>query len=219
MFGVKLLGSLSGNRRRDAGLAMYMMLYKDYAKNHDTLFSRRISEIEAFLVSGNISEVIGRSFNKDADIPLRLPESRGLCVKQQHDIEKQAICIRAMDVLATLNSKEMKKRTEGIKEEAGDRLYVKGRSDHSECHLKRDCLMKKSSGFVKKGKRDQDSDSSDDEGNAYFGEALVVVGNDEMTELVMDSGRSNHMTHMMDFLYDFKVDDGGLCDTREIFKF
>nr|GFB19904.1 zinc finger, CCHC-type [Tanacetum cinerariifolium] len=42
--------------------------------------------------------------------------------------------------------------------------------------------MKKSSGFVKKGKRDQDFDSSNDEGNAYFGEALVVVGNDEMTE-------------------------------------
>ncbi|GJW96508.1 zinc finger, CCHC-type containing protein [Tanacetum coccineum] len=58
---------------------------------------------------------------------------------------------------------------------------------HSEGHLKRDCPMKKSSGFVKKGKCDQDSDFFDDEGNAYFGEALVVVRNDEMTELVMDS--------------------------------
>ncbi|GJW85083.1 hypothetical protein Tco_0158228 [Tanacetum coccineum] len=91
------------------------------------------------------------------------------------------------DVLATLNS----------------------RSDHSEDHLKRDCPKKKSSGFVKKGKRDQDSDSFDDEGNTYFGEALVVVGNDEMTELVMDSGGSYHMTHRRDFLYDFKVVDGG----------
>ncbi|GJR36983.1 hypothetical protein Tco_1212667 [Tanacetum coccineum] len=70
--------------------------------------------------------------------------------------------------------------------------------------------MKNSSGFVKKGKRDQDSDSSDDEGNAYFGEALVVVKNDEMTELVMHSGRSYHMTHRRDILYDFKVVDGGL---------
>ncbi|GJW16056.1 zinc finger, CCHC-type containing protein [Tanacetum coccineum] len=119
------------------------------------------------------------------------------------------------DVLATLNSKELKKRTEGTKEESGDGLYVKGMSNHSgkahsggssrfksrggtsklrcfichsEGHLKRDCPMKKSSGFVKKGKRDQDSDSSNDEGNAYFGEALVVVGNDEMAELVIDSG-------------------------------
>ncbi|GJW45588.1 AP-3 complex subunit mu [Tanacetum coccineum] len=140
------------------------------------------------------------------------------------------------DVLATLNSRELKKRTEGTKEETGDGLYVRGRSDHSgkahsggslrfksrggtgklkcfichsEGHLKRDCPMKKSSGFVKKGKRDQDSDSSNDEGNAYFGEALVVVGNDEMTELVMDSGGSYHMTHRRDFLYDFKVVDGG----------
>ncbi|GJR28499.1 zinc finger, CCHC-type containing protein [Tanacetum coccineum] len=44
---------------------------------------------------------------------------------------------------------------------------------HSEGHLKRDCLMKKSSGFVKKG-------------------------------------GSYHMTHRRDFLYDFKVVDGGL---------
>ncbi|GJS56126.1 hypothetical protein Tco_0629488 [Tanacetum coccineum] len=59
-------------------------------------------------------------------------------------------------------------------------------------------------------KHDKDSDSSDDEGNTYFGEALVVVRNDEMTKLVMDSGGSYHMTHMRDFLYDFKVVDGGL---------
>ncbi|GKA30491.1 hypothetical protein Tco_0716796, partial [Tanacetum coccineum] len=128
---------------------------------------------------------------------------------------------------------ELKKRTEGTKEETGDGLYVRGRSDHSgKAHSgrsswlsqgvelvnssasyviqKRDCPMNKSSGFVKKGTRDQDSDSDyfDDEGNAYFGEALVVR-NDEMTELVMDSGGSYHMTHMRDFLYDFKVIDGG----------
>ncbi|GJS38455.1 hypothetical protein Tco_0563498 [Tanacetum coccineum] len=95
------------------------------------------------------------------------------------------------DVLATLNSRELKKRTEGIKEETGNGLYVRGI-------------------FVKKGKRDQDSDSFDDEGNVYFGEALVVVGNDEMTELVMNSSGSYHMTHRRDFLYDYKVVDDGL---------
>ncbi|GJX01365.1 zinc finger, CCHC-type containing protein [Tanacetum coccineum] len=141
------------------------------------------------------------------------------------------------DVLATLNSRDLKKRTEGTKEETGDGLYVRGSSDHlgkahsggssrfksrggtsklkcfichSEGHLKRDCLMKKSSGFVKTGKHDQDSDSSDDEGSAYFRESLMVVGNDEMTELVMDSGGYYHMTHRRDFLYEFKVFDGGL---------
>nr|GEX38901.1 retrovirus-related Pol polyprotein from transposon TNT 1-94 [Tanacetum cinerariifolium] len=140
------------------------------------------------------------------------------------------------DVLATLNSRELRKRTEGTKEETSDGLYVRGRSDrsgkahsgrslrfkssgrtgklkcfiyHSESHLKRDCPMKKSSGFVKKGKHDQDSDSSYGEGNAYFREALVVVGNDEMNELVMDSGGSYHMTHRRDFLYEFKVVDAG----------
>ncbi|GJW55087.1 retrovirus-related pol polyprotein from transposon TNT 1-94 [Tanacetum coccineum] len=140
------------------------------------------------------------------------------------------------DVLVTPNSRELKKRTEDTKEETGDGLYVRGRSDylgkahsgvssrfkskggtgklkcficHSEGHLNRYCPIKKSSRFVKKGKRDQDSDSSGDEGNAYFGEALVVVGNANMTELVMDSGGSYHMTHRRDFLYDFMVVDGG----------
>nr|GEY32333.1 retrovirus-related Pol polyprotein from transposon TNT 1-94 [Tanacetum cinerariifolium]GEY35245.1 retrovirus-related Pol polyprotein from transposon TNT 1-94 [Tanacetum cinerariifolium] len=144
--------------------------------------------------------------------------------------------LRMEDVMASLNSKELNKRTEGTKKEAGDGLYVRGRSDHSskahsdrsswlksmgrtgklkciicrlEGHLKRDCLKKKSSGLVKKSKRDQDFDSSDDEGNAYFIEALVVVGNDEVTKLVTDSGGSYHMTHKRDFLYDFKVVDGG----------
>ncbi|GJR68923.1 hypothetical protein Tco_0014988 [Tanacetum coccineum] len=101
------------------------------------------------------------------------------------------------DVMATLNSGELKKKTKGTKEE-------------TEGHLKRDCPMKKSSALAKKGKLDQDSDSFDDEGNAYFGEALVVVKNDEMTEFVMDSGGSYHMTHKRDFLCDFKVVNGGL---------
>nr|GFA01617.1 retrovirus-related Pol polyprotein from transposon TNT 1-94 [Tanacetum cinerariifolium] len=111
------------------------------------------------------------------------------------------------DVMTTLNSRKLKKRTEGTKEETGDGLYVRGMSDYG--HLKKDYPMKKSSGFVKKGKRNQDFYSSDDEGNTYFGEALVVVGVDEMTELVMDLGGSYHMTYRRVFLYDFKVVDGG----------
>nr|GEX86320.1 retrovirus-related Pol polyprotein from transposon TNT 1-94 [Tanacetum cinerariifolium] len=119
------------------------------------------------------------------------------------------------DVLTTLNSRELKKRTEGTKEDNGDGLYVRGMLDHSGKALSGRSSRFKSKGGTgvkwvhQKGKRDQDSDSSDDEGNAYFGEALVEVGNDEMTELVMDSGGSYHMTHMRDFLYDFKVVNGG----------
>ncbi|GKD36375.1 hypothetical protein Tco_1251884, partial [Tanacetum coccineum] len=104
----------------------------------------------------------------------------------------------------TQNLRELKKRTE-------NGLYVRGRSDHSgkdhssgssqfksrggtgklkcfichlEDHLKRDYPTKKSSGFVMKGKHDQVSDSSDDDGWSY------------------------HMTHKRDFLYEFKVVDG-----------
>ncbi|GKA46682.1 hypothetical protein Tco_0739565 [Tanacetum coccineum] len=75
------------------------------------------------------------------------------------------------DVLETLNSKELKKKTEGTKEETGDGLYVRGRSDHS--------------GKAYYGGSSQFKSWGGTEGNAYFGEALVVVGNDEMAELDM----------------------------------
>ncbi|GKB75479.1 hypothetical protein Tco_0942374 [Tanacetum coccineum] len=55
-------------------------------------------------------------------------------------------------------------------------------------------LVNSSASYVIKG-------SSEDE--------KLSMKNDEMTELVMDSGGSYHMTHMRDFLYDFKVVDGG----------
>ncbi|GJV97629.1 APETALA1 like protein [Tanacetum coccineum] len=114
------------------------------------------------------------------------------------------------DVLSTLNLRELKKKTEGVKEETNDVLYVRGRSDHSDVHLKRDCPMKKSSEPVRKVKHDQDSD-------AYFGEELVVVENDEMTELVMDSGDNKTCTiketnkvkyiYMMDQALYWKMSD------------
>nr|GEU59363.1 zinc finger, CCHC-type [Tanacetum cinerariifolium] len=117
--------------------------------------------------------------------------------------------LKMKDVLANLNSRELKKRTKGTKEETGEGLYVRGRLDHSESHLKRDYSMKKSSGSSGRVSMIKNCDSSDDEGNAYFGEALVVVGNDKIIELVMDSYGSYHMTPRRDFLYDFKGFDGG----------
>ncbi|GJT57577.1 hypothetical protein Tco_0992631 [Tanacetum coccineum] len=74
------------------------------------------------------------------------------------------------DVLATLNSRELKKRTEGIKEKTGDGLYIMGRSGYSgKAHSSR------SSRFNSRGR----------------------------------TGGSYHMTHRRDFLYDFKIVDGG----------
>ncbi|GKB70497.1 hypothetical protein Tco_0931909, partial [Tanacetum coccineum] len=114
------------------------------------------------------------------------------------------------DVLATLISRELKKRIEGTNEETDDRG-----------HLKRDCPIKKSSGFVKKGKRDQDSDSFDGEGNAYFAKALVVVGNDEMTELVMDSGDNRTCTIKGTWKMKIQLHDGSsfiLEDVRYVLR-
>ncbi|GKC18186.1 hypothetical protein Tco_1014968 [Tanacetum coccineum] len=92
------------------------------------------------------------------------------------------------DVLATLNSMELKKRTEGTTEVTGDGLYVRERSDHSsKAHSGGSSRFKSRGGT----------------------EALVAVENDEMTNLVMDSGGSYHMTHMRDFLYNFKGFNGG----------
>nr|GEV28138.1 retrovirus-related Pol polyprotein from transposon TNT 1-94 [Tanacetum cinerariifolium] len=96
--------------------------------------------------------------------------------------ERQSLIME--DVLATLNSRKLKKRIKGIKEETSDGLYVKGRAGtgvdiingcmyaYTKTHSEPD-LLSSLSGPVRKGKRDQDSNSSDDEGNAYFGEALV----------------------------------------------
>ncbi|GKA40295.1 hypothetical protein Tco_0732888 [Tanacetum coccineum] len=53
------------------------------------------------------------------------------------------------DILANLNSRELKKRTEGKKEETSDGLYVRGKGSYEER-----LSMKKSSGFANKGKRD-----------------------------------------------------------------
>ncbi|GKE76263.1 hypothetical protein Tco_1542383, partial [Tanacetum coccineum] len=46
------------------------------------------------------------------------------------DIVVREGIIEKEDVLATLNSRKLKKRTEGTKEETGDGLYVRGRLDH-----------------------------------------------------------------------------------------
>ncbi|GJU34755.1 hypothetical protein Tco_1183109, partial [Tanacetum coccineum] len=92
------------------------------------------------------------------------------------------------DVLATLNSRELKKRTEGIKEKTDDGLYIMGRSGYSgKAHSGR------SSRFNSRGRT---------------GKLKYFICHSE-GHLKRDCG-SYHMTHTRDFLYDFKIVDAGL---------
>ncbi|GJW90600.1 retrovirus-related pol polyprotein from transposon TNT 1-94 [Tanacetum coccineum] len=122
------------------------------------------------------------------------------------------------DVMATLNSKEIKERSKA-KGDDGEGLYVRGRTDRrdshqsrgksrsksrggrlkcyicqSEDHLKRNCPKnnrKKSTGYVKKD--DQPSSS----GSTYDDSEVMMVTSTQaqaLLDLIMDSGCSYHMT-------------------------
>ncbi|GJX46764.1 retrotransposon protein, putative, ty1-copia subclass [Tanacetum coccineum] len=138
------------------------------------------------------------------------------------------------DVLSSLNSRELKKRTDA--KDDGDGLYVRGRSDHrgnqgrgssrskskgkgtyklkcyicySEDHLKKDCPKrnkKKSTGFVKKNTGQGSGMHSEGYDN---GDLLMAVSEERFLEWIMDSGGSFHMTPRRDFLFDFKEFNGG----------
>ncbi|GKE49473.1 retrovirus-related pol polyprotein from transposon TNT 1-94 [Tanacetum coccineum] len=117
------------------------------------------------------------------------------------------------------------------KEDDGDGLYLRGRSDHwgnqgrgssrskskgkgthklkcyicySDDHLKKDCpkrKKKKLTGFVKKNVRQGSCMHSDGCDN---GDLLMAVSGEIFLEWIMDSGGSYHMTQRRDFLFDFK---------------
>nr|GEZ33769.1 retrovirus-related Pol polyprotein from transposon TNT 1-94 [Tanacetum cinerariifolium] len=146
------------------------------------------------------------------------------------------------DVLSSLNSRELKKRTDA--KDDGDGLYVRGRSDHRgnqgrgssrmkskgketyklkcyicyfEDHLKKDCPKrnkKKSIGFVKKNVRQSSGIHSEGYDN---GDLLMAMSEERFLEWIMDSGGSFYMTPRRDFLFDFKEFNGGtvlLSDNR-----
>ncbi|GJW44215.1 retrovirus-related pol polyprotein from transposon TNT 1-94 [Tanacetum coccineum] len=138
------------------------------------------------------------------------------------------------DVLSSLNSRELKKRTDA--KDDGDGLYVRGRSDHrgnqgrgssrskskgkgtyklkcyicySEDHLKKDCPKrnkKKSTGFVKKNAGQGSGMHSKGYDN---GDLLMAVSEERFLEWIVDSGGSFHMTPRRDILFDFKRFNGG----------
>ncbi|GJV80780.1 retrotransposon protein, putative, ty1-copia subclass [Tanacetum coccineum] len=106
------------------------------------------------------------------------------------------------DVMATLNSKEIKERSKekGDDSEGLYRNYPKNN-------------RKKSTGYVKKDEQPSSSGSTYDDSKV-----MMVMSAQALLDWIMDSGCSYHMTPRLDILLDFLECDGGcvhLGDNRE----
>nr|GEU80930.1 hypothetical protein [Tanacetum cinerariifolium] len=104
------------------------------------------------------------------------------------------------DVMATLNSKEIKERSKA-KGDDGEGLYVRGRTN------------RRDSRYVKKDEQPSSSGSTYDDS-----EAMMVMSVHALLDWLMDSGCSYHMTPKLDIIFDFLECDGGsvrLGDNRE----
>ncbi|GJR53815.1 hypothetical protein Tco_1404336 [Tanacetum coccineum] len=116
------------------------------------------------------------------------------------------------DVMATLNSKEIKERSKA-KGGDGEGLYVRGRTDRRDSRQSRGKSRSKSRGYVKKD--DQPSSS----GYIYDdSEVMMVTSAETLLDLIMDSGCSSNMTPKLDILFDFLECDVGsvlLGDNKE----
>ncbi|GKC82213.1 retrovirus-related pol polyprotein from transposon TNT 1-94, partial [Tanacetum coccineum] len=146
------------------------------------------------------------------------------------------------DVMATLNSKEIKERSK-VKEDDGEGVYVRGRTDRkdsrqprgksrsksrggrlkcyicqSEDHLKRNCPKnnrKKSTCYIKKDEQQSSSGSTYDDSEVMM---VMSAQAQALLDWIMDSGCSYHMTPRLDIFFDFLECDGGsvqLGDNRE----
>ncbi|GKC79032.1 retrovirus-related pol polyprotein from transposon TNT 1-94 [Tanacetum coccineum] len=92
------------------------------------------------------------------------------------------------DVMATLNSKEIKERSKA-KGDDGEGLYVRGRTDRRDS--RQNCPKnnrKKSKGYVKKDEQPSSSSSTYDDS-----EVMVVMSARALLDWIMDSGCSYHM--------------------------
>ncbi|GJV61586.1 hypothetical protein Tco_1467686 [Tanacetum coccineum] len=116
------------------------------------------------------------------------------------------------DVMATLNSKEIKERSKA-KGDDGEGLYVRGRTDRRDSLQSRGKSRSKSRGYAKKDEQPSSSGLTYDDS-----EVVVVMSAQALLDWIMDSGCSYHMTPRLDILFDFLECDGGsvqLGDNRE----
>ncbi|GJZ77012.1 retrovirus-related pol polyprotein from transposon TNT 1-94 [Tanacetum coccineum] len=138
------------------------------------------------------------------------------------------------DVMATLNSKEIKERSK-VKGDDGEGLYVRGRTARrdsrqsrgksrsksrgrrlkcyicqSEDHLKRNCPKnnrKKSTSYAKKDEQPSSSGSIYDDSEVMM---VMSAQAQALLDWIMDSGCSYHMTPRLDIHDDFLECDGGI---------
>ncbi|GJR91000.1 hypothetical protein Tco_0215011 [Tanacetum coccineum] len=96
------------------------------------------------------------------------------------------------DVMATLNSKEIKERSK-TKGDDGEGLYVRGRTDHRDSCQSRGKSRSKSRGYAKKDEQPSSSGLTYDDS-----ERMMVMIAQALLDWIMDSGCSYHMTPRLD---------------------
>ncbi|GJY42902.1 retrotransposon protein, putative, ty1-copia subclass [Tanacetum coccineum] len=92
------------------------------------------------------------------------------------------------DVMATLNSKEIKERSKANGDD-GEGLYVRGRINRRDSHQSRGKSRSKSQGYVKKDEQPSSSGSTYDDS-----EVMMVMTAQALLDWIMDSECSYHMT-------------------------
>ncbi|GKB01366.1 retrovirus-related pol polyprotein from transposon TNT 1-94 [Tanacetum coccineum] len=117
------------------------------------------------------------------------------------------------DVMATLNSKEIKERSKA-KGDDGEGLYVRGRTDRRDSRQSRGKSRSKSQG----GRLKCYICQSDDHLKRNCPKNNRKKSTEALLDWIMDSGCSYHMTPKLDIFFDFLECDGGnvlLGDNRE----
>ncbi|GKA76938.1 retrovirus-related pol polyprotein from transposon TNT 1-94 [Tanacetum coccineum] len=116
------------------------------------------------------------------------------------------------DVMATLNSKEIKERSKA-KGDDGEELYVRGRTDRGDSSQSRGKVKNRVSSYVKKDEQPSSSGSTYDDS-----EVTMVMSAQALLDWIMVLGCPYHMTPRLDIFFDFLECNGGsvqLGDNKE----